>query len=67
MRRALTVLKMRGSSHDKEIREFTIDGHGMHVGEAFRNVAGIISGSPVQLTLPPEEIKRIRAAVFAQE
>ncbi|MEO7327627.1 MAG: circadian clock protein KaiC [Minicystis sp.] len=67
MRRGLTVLKMRGSPHDKEIREFTIDGQGMHVGEAFRNVAGIISGSPVQLTLPPEELKRIRAAVIAQE
>jgi len=67
MRRGLTVLKMRGSPHDKEIREFTIDGHGMHVGEPFRNVAGIISGSPVQLTLPPEEIKRIRAAIIAHE
>jgi circadian clock protein KaiC len=67
MRRGLTVLKMRGSPHDKEIREFTIDGHGMHVGDAFRNVAGIISGSPVQLTLPPEEIKRFRAAMREQE
>ncbi len=67
MRRGLTVLKMRGSPHDKEIREFTIDGNGMHVGEAFRNVAGIVSGSPVQLTLPPEEIKRLRATLLAQE
>jgi circadian clock protein KaiC len=67
MRRGLTVLKMRGSPHDKEIREFIIDGHGMHVGEAFRNVAGIISGSPVQLTLPPEEVRRFRAALLEQE
>ncbi len=28
MRRGLTVLKMRGSLHDKEIREFTIDSRG---------------------------------------
>jgi circadian clock protein KaiC len=46
MRRGLTVLKMRGSMHDKEIREFTIDHTGMHIGKAFRNVTGILSGSP---------------------
>jgi circadian clock protein KaiC len=60
MRRGLTVLKMRGSPHDKEIREFTIDGNGLHVGKAFRNVAGIISGAPVQLSLPPEHVDRLR-------
>ncbi len=44
MRRGLTVLKMRGSLHDKEIREFTIDGNGMHIGAPFREVTGILSG-----------------------
>lgn len=48
MRRGIMVLKMRGSPHDKEIRELTIDGSGMHVGDAFRNVSGILSGTPVQ-------------------
>lgn len=60
MRRGLTVLKMRGSAHDKEIREFTIDGSGMHLGKAFRNISGIISGNPVQLAVPPAEIERLR-------
>ncbi|CAH2602040.1 KaiC-like protein 2 [Rhodovastum atsumiense] len=46
MRRGLTVLKMRGSRHDKDIREFTIDGNGMHIGKAFREVTGILTGSP---------------------
>lgn len=46
MRRGLTVLKMRGSRHDKNIREFTIDGQGMHIGDPFRNVAGILMGRP---------------------
>ena len=46
MRRALTVLKMRGSQHDKDIREFVIDGSGMHIGKPYRNVAGILSGNP---------------------
>lgn len=45
MRRGITVLKMRGSRHDKEIREFAIDGDGMHIGEPFRNVSGILSGN----------------------
>jgi circadian clock protein KaiC len=30
--RGLTVLKMRGSDHDKAIREFVIDDRGMHIG-----------------------------------
>lgn len=45
MRRGLTVLKMRGSTHDKDIREFTIDERGMHIGLAFRGVSGILSGN----------------------
>lgn len=35
LRRGLVVLKMRGSQHDKEVREFTVDSRGMHVGPAF--------------------------------
>ena len=50
MRRGLTVLKMRGSMHDKGIREFSIDGKGMHIGEQFHNVAGILAGLPVQVS-----------------
>jgi circadian clock protein KaiC len=57
MRRGITVLKMRGSMHDKEIREFTIDGEGMHIGKPFRNVTGILAGSPVYVA--PSEIERI--------
>jgi len=48
MRRGLTVLKMRGSRHDKDIREFRIDGGGMHIGKPFREVTGILSGRPRQ-------------------
>jgi circadian clock protein KaiC len=46
MRRGLTVLKMRGSRHDKDIREFTIDARGMHIGKPFREVTGILAGVP---------------------
>jgi len=47
MRRGITVLKMRGSMHDKDIREFSIDGKGMHIGKPFRNVTGILVGTPM--------------------
>jgi circadian clock protein KaiC len=47
MRRGITVLKMRGSTHDKNIREFTIDGKGMHIGQPFRGVTSILTGNPV--------------------
>ncbi len=47
MRRALTVLKMRGSQHDKNIREFFIDASGIHICEPFRKVNGILLGRPV--------------------
>lgn len=32
LRRGLVVLKMRGSRHDKDVREFTVGKTGMHVG-----------------------------------
>jgi hypothetical protein len=56
MERGLTVLKMRGSLHDKGIREFTIDESGMHLGSQFKNVAGILAGHPVHLS--PADIER---------
>lgn len=49
MRRGVTVLKMRGSTHEKDIRELVIDNQGMHIGAPFRNVAGILAGNPVQI------------------
>src|SRR5437867_908423 len=57
MKRGITVLKMRGSIHDKRIREFTIDGKGMHLGRPFRNVTGILSGTPVHVS--PSDLERI--------
>lgn len=49
VKRGLTVLKMRGSDHDRDIREYRIDAEGMHIGEPFRTVAGILSGHVVNL------------------
>jgi circadian clock protein KaiC len=57
MKRGLTVLKMRGSIHDKDICEFTIDQDGMHVGRPFRHVTGILAGTPVHVS--PADIERV--------
>jgi circadian clock protein KaiC len=57
MKRGLTVLKMRGSAHDKGIREFTIDKGGMRVGRPFRNVTGILAGTPMHVL--PGDLERV--------
>ncbi|MEM1398331.1 MAG: circadian clock protein KaiC [Pseudomonadota bacterium] len=59
IRRAVAVLKMRGSHHDKVIREFTIDGDGMHLTKTFRNVTGILAGHPQSQSM--DEIARIES------
>ncbi|MFQ5611165.1 MAG: RAD55 family ATPase [Anaerolineae bacterium] len=45
MQRAIAVLKMRGSQHQKEIRRFEIGPGGLHIGEPFTDFQGILSGS----------------------
>lgn len=57
MRRGLTILKMRGSMHDKDIREFSIDQHGMRMGRPFRHVTGILAGTPMHIS--PGDIERV--------
>ncbi len=54
MRRSINILKMRGSPHDTQLREYTIDGHGMHIGEPFRDVSGILSGLVHSLVVEDE-------------
>jgi circadian clock protein KaiC len=47
VKRGLTVLKMRGSAHDKRIHEFNIDSSGMHILGSFQGVGGILAGRTV--------------------
>ncbi len=46
IRRGITVLKMRGSMHEKEIRELVIDEGGMQIHKPFRQLVGVLSGHP---------------------
>jgi circadian clock protein KaiC len=45
IRRAVAVLKMRGARHDHLVREYRIDGDGMHVGDPLPNLGpGFLRG-----------------------
>jgi len=46
VRKALLVLKMRGSDHDKGIRQFEITSRGIEVRAPFEGQEGIMSGNP---------------------
>ncbi len=48
----------------EDIREFTIDNKGMHIGKPFRNITGIISGSLKHVE--SGEIERINS-LFKEE
>ena len=39
-------MKMRGSDHDKSLREFEITPTGIKIESAFMNYEGVITGSP---------------------
>lgn len=43
--RGITILKMRGTGHDHQIREYTIDNQGLQVGPPFQQVHGVLTGS----------------------
>ena len=47
--KALLVLKMRGSNHDKGIRQYEITPRGIEVHAPFEGREGIMSGSPRQM------------------
>jgi circadian clock protein KaiC len=49
MKKAISVLKMRGSEHDRSIREFIISGDGLSVGSSFHDYSGVMGGSPLSL------------------
>ena len=60
MCRAINVFKMRGSEHDKGIREYTISRNGPEIRDSFRNYEQIISGSPSRVSVDEKtELSRI--------
>ena len=48
LRKALAVVKMRGSDHSREFRTYELTGTGVRVRESLRDYDGILSGAPVR-------------------
>jgi circadian clock protein KaiC len=47
LKRGILVLKMRGSSHDHQIRELVVRDGDLVVGEPFAGLGGVLTGQPV--------------------
>ena len=47
VRQAISVLKKRGSAHERSIRDFWMSSSGIQVGEPLRKFRGILTGVPV--------------------
>ena len=48
VRQAVSAIKMRGGEHERTIREFTMKGGRVQVGEPLRDYRGVLSGTPVK-------------------
>lgn len=46
VRQAISVVKKRGSTHERTIREFRLDQGRVMVGEILRNFRGVLTGVP---------------------
>ncbi|OYT99255.1 MAG: protein kinase [Burkholderiales bacterium PBB1] len=52
LRRVMAVVKVRASAHSDELREFHIEGDGLHIGEKLVDQEGLLGGRPTRKTLP---------------
>ncbi len=53
LRKALVVVKMRGSGHSRDFRTYELTATGVQLGESLRDYDGIITGMPTrQLRIP---------------
>lgn len=50
LRRILVVVKMRGSNHSKDIREYEVTASGLVIGQRLLGYQGLISGLPDRLS-----------------
>jgi circadian clock protein KaiC len=62
IRKALLVLKLRGSDHAKDIRQFEITSTGLEILSKFEGQEGIMSGSPRRMAEAFDEAFRPRGS-----
>jgi circadian clock protein KaiC len=51
LRRVMAVVKVRASAHSDELREFHIEGDGIHIGSRLVDQEGLLGGRPTQKTV----------------
>lgn len=52
VRQAISAIKMRGGEHERTIREFSMKGGHLEVGEPLRGYQGVLSGTPQKTRTP---------------
>jgi len=67
MRKAIGILKLRGSDHDKQLREFEITTQGIKVEASFSEYEGLMTGSPRKKATLGEAIDQFSAAFARKE
>jgi circadian clock protein KaiC len=48
LRRVMAVVKVRASAHSDQLREFSIDAEGIHIGKMLANHEGLLGGRPTR-------------------
>ncbi len=66
MARAINVFKMRGSWHDKRIREYIITNDGPEIKDSFSNFEQIFSGAPHRVN-PEDNIPGVFKSIQSNE
>lgn len=62
MRKALAILKLRGSDHDKSLREYEITGSGIKVKAPFTEYEGLMTGSARKRMAMAEAVDQFSSA-----
>jgi len=52
LRRVMAVVKVRASAHSDELREYRIDGEGIHIGKMLPDHEGLLGGRPTRKLSP---------------
>jgi circadian clock protein KaiC len=60
VRKAISVAKKRGGPHENTIRELTVDGNGVHVGDPLTQFQGVLTGVPAFLRAGMSDIGEAR-------
>lgn len=67
IKRGIVVLKMRGSQHDRSLREYDITSGGIKVSTPFTEYEGLMTGSPRKATITDKAVARFSEAFSGQK